>query len=53
MPGYPYSYKLSKSLIKNSKWGLFWGRHVTIFVNDFELLHTFWGNAEELLPGAH
>ena len=43
MPPYPNSYKLLRLLIKNSKSGMFRGRHVTIFVNYFGLLHSFSG----------
>ena len=43
MPPPPNSYKLLKLLIKNSKWGLFRGHHVTIFVNYFGLLHSLSG----------
>jgi hypothetical protein len=43
MPPSPNSYKLPKLLITNSKWGLFRGLHVTIFVNYFNVFHTFLG----------
>jgi len=43
MPRSPNSYNLTRLFIKNSKSGMFWGRHVTIFVNYFGLLHSFSG----------
>jgi len=43
MPPTPNPYKLPRLLIKNNKWGLFWGRHMTIFVNYFGLLRSFSG----------